>query len=111
MKNLQTLVLCLCCAFSAPTASAQVRSCGTMDNLQLLKQEDSQLAERMNQIEQFTQQWVADHPDGSGSRAVYTIPVVVHVVYNTTTENISDAQIQSQIAVLNKDFGRTNTDA
>lgn len=82
-----------------------------MENLQLLLQQDEQLAERMEQIEQFTEQWVAAHPQGSGARAVYTIPVVVHVVYNTTTENISDAQVQSQIAVLNKDFSRTNTDA
>ncbi len=43
--------------------------------------------------------------------AVVTIPVVVHVVYNTSAENISLTQIQSQIAVLNRDFRRTNTDA
>ena len=39
-----------------------------------------------------------------------TIPVVVHVVYNDSSENISDAQIYSQIDALNKDFTRTNTD-
>ena len=38
------------------------------------------------------------------------IPVVVHVVYNTPSENISDAQIKSQIAVLKKDFRATNAD-
>ncbi|MCL4109532.1 UNVERIFIED_CONTAM: hypothetical protein GTU68_038927 [Idotea baltica] len=40
-----------------------------------------------------------------------TIPVVVHVVYNTEEENISDAQIQSQLDVLNEDFRRLNSDA
>ena len=40
-----------------------------------------------------------------------TIPVVVHVVYKNNNENISDAQIQSQIDVLNQDFTHTNTDA
>ena len=40
-----------------------------------------------------------------------TIPVVVHVVYKNANENISDAQIQSQLDVLNEDFTRTNTDA
>src|SRR5690606_3451761 len=39
-----------------------------------------------------------------------TIPVVVHVVYKTNAQNISDAQIQSQIAVLNDDFRMRNTD-
>ncbi len=43
--------------------------------------------------------------------ATYNIPVVVHVLYNTTAQNISDAQIQSQIDVLNQDFNRLNADA
>ena len=38
------------------------------------------------------------------------IPVVVHVVFRNATENISDAQIQSQIDVLNADFRATNPD-
>jgi len=44
------------------------------------------------------------------SSSVITIPVVVHVVYNTEIENISDEQILSQINRLNKDFRRTNED-
>src|SRR5947207_1794051 len=39
-----------------------------------------------------------------------TIPVVVHVVYHTPSENISDQQIQSQIDVLNEDFRMMNSD-
>ncbi len=35
------------------------------------------------------------------------IPIVVHVIHNGGAENISDAQINSQIAVLNEDFGKT----
>jgi hypothetical protein len=42
---------------------------------------------------------------------VTTIPVVVHIVHNTDEQNISDAQIASQIDVLNRDFGMKNTDA
>jgi hypothetical protein len=41
---------------------------------------------------------------------VFRIPVVFHVVYNTTAENISDALLQSQIDVLNEDFRRRNSD-
>jgi hypothetical protein len=53
----------------------------------------------------------------SGMRAparvgVVTIPVVVHVVHNPASpaENISKAQIDSQIDVLNQDFRATNPD-
>ncbi|WP_051973559.1 zinc metalloprotease [Cryobacterium sp. MLB-32] len=38
------------------------------------------------------------------------IPVVVHVVYNHDDQNISDDQVASQIAVLNRDFRKTNPD-
>ena len=47
-------------------------------------------------------------------RPVITIPVVVHVIHKGepvgTGTNISDAQIQSQIDVLNQDFRRLNSD-
>ncbi len=42
---------------------------------------------------------------------VYTIPVVVHIVYSTSSQDIDDEFILSQIAVLNEDFRRTNLDA
>jgi tRNA1(Val) A37 N6-methylase TrmN6 len=38
------------------------------------------------------------------------IPVVVNVLYNTADENISTAQIQSQIDVLNDDFNGANSE-
>ena len=43
-------------------------------------------------------------------KKAYTIPVVVHVVFRTAQENISDTQIRSQIAVLNKDYRAQNAD-
>lgn len=44
---------------------------------------------------------------------VYTIPVVVHVIYNpsTPTSNISDEQVLEQLEALNNDFRRLNLDA
>lgn len=45
------------------------------------------------------------------SGQVVVIPVVVHVVYNTANQNISESQIKSQIGVLNKDYRRLNSDA
>ena len=39
-----------------------------------------------------------------------TIPVAVHVLYYSADQNISDAQVESQIDVLNEDFTATNKD-
>ncbi|HAD97885.1 MAG TPA: PKD domain-containing protein, partial [Cryomorphaceae bacterium] len=40
------------------------------------------------------------------SDSVRTIPVVVHIIHNGGPENISDAQVQSQIQILNEDYGK-----
>lgn len=39
------------------------------------------------------------------------IPVVFHIVYSSQSQNISAEQIQSQLAVINEDFSRSNPDA
>lgn len=44
------------------------------------------------------------------SRTAVQVQVVVHVVWKTLAENISDAQIHSQIEALNRDFNRANAD-
>jgi PKD repeat protein len=40
----------------------------------------------------------------------YTIPVVFHVLHQNGIENISDAQIQDQIDIFNRDYNLQNTD-
>jgi hypothetical protein len=60
--------------------------------------------------ERLTQEYIAMKKRGMIQQAAITIPVVVNVVYRTAAENVSDAQIQSQIDVLNKDFNATNSD-
>lgn len=44
------------------------------------------------------------------ARGLITIPIIVHVVYHTNEQNISDQQIKSQVSVLNKDFRAQNSD-
>jgi len=39
-----------------------------------------------------------------------TIPVVVHVVWNTSAENVPDATVQAMVATMNADFQGTNPD-
>ncbi|WP_051878834.1 M43 family zinc metalloprotease [Chryseobacterium sp. FH1] len=51
-----------------------------------------------------------DYMTKKGAKTVVTIPIVVHVLYSTTAMNISDAQILSQIKVLNDDFRKLNAD-
>ncbi|WP_395050274.1 zinc metalloprotease [Flavobacterium sp.] len=95
---------------TAPTTSATAhRSCASQEVLEAQLAADPTLAIRMNQIEAFTQSTISR----SNFKLVngnIVIPVVVNVLWRTTAENISDAQIQSQIDVLNKDFTASNSD-
>lgn len=99
----------LCCLATGLFAQDAARNCSTMEVDARLRAEDPGYATRMEAIESFTQEYVSNN--AGGTRATVTIPVVVHVVYNNATENISDAQILSQIDVLNDDFRRNNADA
>ena len=101
MKRIQLVFLALFCAFSV--AQAQ-RVCGSTEHLQNQLQNNPALQLHMEAIEKFTEQYIANNPSQAGERAVITIPVVWHVVWNVNTpsQNISDAQIASQMTVLNE---------
>ena len=67
---------------------------------------DPDRVRRLQALEEFTALY--QHP--LSKRSANTIPVVVHVLYRTGVENISQAQVISQIRVLNEDFRRLNAD-
>ena len=92
----------------ALNASAQ-RVCAAHDVLEQQLLENPLLQEMMEEIERHTEGFI-NTPEGVHERVQVTIPVVVNVIWNTTAENISDAQIQSQIDVLNADFRALNAD-
>jgi hypothetical protein len=82
-----------------------------MDEHRRLAQLYPEYRRRRREIELETREFIARYA-GEGLRTgVVRIPVVVHVVWNTAAQNVSAAQIQSQIDVLNADFRRTNADA
>lgn len=89
--------------------SAQHRSCAAEEILQQQLRDNPSMRQEVDRIMQHTEQFI--ERGGAQDRLVVTIPVVVHVVYYNSTQNVSDAQIASQIDVLNADFRRLNADA
>ncbi len=85
------------------------RNCGTMHHLDFLKTQDKTIEAKMNAIEVQTNNFIQQQAMMK-TTSVVNIPVVVHVVYNTSAQNISDAQVKSQIDVLNEDFRKLNAD-
>lgn len=86
------------------------RGCASTEHLQAQLLEDPSMLNRMNQIEAYTQEAMKNSAKFRLVNGQIEIPVVVNVLYRTAAENISLAQIQSQIDVLNRDFNGTNTD-
>jgi hypothetical protein len=96
-------------------ANAQ-QTCHSHEYVQQLIKADPLLAQRLKDREAAeanpsNKEFLSTINTGAGSVSpIIRIPVVVHVLYNTAAQNISDEQIRSQIDALNRDFRRLNDD-
>lgn len=85
------------------------RNCATLEHWKFIAKTNPSATQSRALIERQTQLF-ANNPELRTDPGIL-IPVIVNVVYNTATENISDEQILEQIRVLNEDFGHINPDA
>jgi hypothetical protein len=98
------------CLLVATIAFAQ-RDCANSIYINQQISADPSFANKITDIENFVRgQKIAAKENGAEAPNVITIPVVVHVLYKTAAQNISDEQIKSQLDVLNSDFRRKNAD-
>lgn len=101
------LLIAVCFSFAL---QAQ-RTCATNAKIEQLKADDPGFAAHhkvttryLTDVKNLQKSNTSQTPD------VVTIPVVFHVLYKNQTQNISDAQINSQLAVMNADFRKCNSD-
>jgi hypothetical protein len=93
------------------------RECASHDYIGFLKSDPS-VAQRLLAAENFissannsvSANASTEKTTEETSKNIIRIPVVVHVIYNSASQNISDEQITSQIEALNRDFRRHNAD-
>ena len=52
----------------------------------------------------------SEYDDKIDTEPVIRIPIVYHVLYENSDQNLGDAQLQSQVDVLNKDFRALNSE-
>ena len=84
--------------------------CGSNEAIKQQMSIDPMYKKKVEELLKNKGHYTRSEQKGSPSQSSITIPVVVHVVYNTADQNISDAQVQSQIDVMNEDFSATNKD-
>ncbi|MEP2774274.1 MAG: T9SS type A sorting domain-containing protein [Fulvivirga sp.] len=90
-------------------ANAQERHCASQEVHERHLANDPDYAQRQAEIQALTERF-AQNPENRQANGQIIIPCIIHVVYENSQENISDAQVQSQIDRLNKDFSATNSD-
>ena len=95
---------------SAPTPPPTTRNCGAMQEHFHLLETTPNFRKNQLALEHASRARLRFAP--AARTGPYRIPVVVHVVHNANrpAEKITDAQVKSQIAVLNQDFRGTNPD-
>lgn len=95
---------------NSPTTSGQRRRmCGAMEVHQRLLEEYPDFRKKQVDIERFMSRRML-FGETARRAGPSVIQVVVHVVYNKASDNISDEQVQSQIDVLNRDYQAKNDD-
>ena len=81
-----------------------LKHCSTDEYFAEQLEHDPMLKAHHDELDELTQRFVANYDGKVSTRALVTIPVVFHVVYNTTAQNVSNAMIAAQLKVLNDDF-------
>jgi hypothetical protein len=107
---MRTFVLGICISISS-IAFAQ-RDCATQSYMEEQKRSYPSLSDKLEIVENFIRRQKTNvRLQGEGAVPVIKIPVVVHVLYSSPSQNISEAQVKSQIEALNRDFRRDNADS
>lgn len=80
--------------------------CGTSYYNKQIEEAHPENAIQAEKIKERLRNRVPNTKDG----AIIVIPVVVHILHQDGTENISDAQVHDAIKMLNEDYRRENSD-
>lgn len=99
-KNIITFII-TCSVFYLNAQTNSTEPCGFDE---YIRQHKKTADEFEKQIQKFLSDQKNILQQNVQSNNIKTIPVVVHVIHNNGTENISDAQILSQIQILNEDY-------
>lgn len=105
MKRILILIMFALWVFNT---SAQQRFCATQQYNEQQLLDNPALAKNRSEIKIQISKLTTDKNHPRAFSSSLAIPVVVHVIYKTPEQNISDEQIISQIDVLNEDFLATN---
>ncbi|MCK6650729.1 MAG: hypothetical protein L6Q66_13820, partial [Bacteroidia bacterium] len=100
----------LLAASSVNVTAQESYKCGTSQAHQKVYAQYPELLQAEMDNNVLLSQIIQSNKQMKAAEQVYTIPVVFHVLHINGSENISDAQIQDQINILNRDYRKLNAD-
>ena len=91
--------------------NAQVHFCNTTEKQNSWFEKHPELKVYFDQLQEQARvndsvQSQSGHQERSSAVAIYTIPVVFHILHKGGAENISDAQVIDAIDILSRDFNK-----
>lgn len=108
-KTSALVLFALLCMLFLPSQSQAQRTCGT-DILMEQAKSTPEGQQRFENLEFQIRNWINQNAGNRTSAATYIIPTVVHIVQETSTDEIPDACVHDQIRILNEDFQAMNAD-
>ena len=92
---------CICFNAQAQNCATEQfpKSCNNCSSEKLLLEDEAKF-----------QAFIENDKNNITFRAAPIIPVVFHIVYNKPSQDFTDAQVQKQLDILNRDFARLNPD-
>ena len=113
-KSLLNFLVFLLLAGSASSQKKHLpehRTCGTMEHHNFLLKSRPEYAKEVEKYGTRIETYMEEKKVAKSTSSVnITIPVVIHILYNNASENISNNQALSQLTVLNEDFQKMNAD-
>lgn len=89
-----------------------VHYCHSNEKMDEIQHHNPELYHQMEienqELEEWTAHYIQNEYDPNARTAIYTIPVVFHVLHTNGPENISDAQIYSALDLMNDNFNKLN---
>ncbi|MCX6200446.1 MAG: M43 family zinc metalloprotease [Bacteroidetes bacterium] len=115
MKILKSTLLSLAVIFSVMpfTVKGQGENhCGSDAMRKELITQHPEILQQEKELDAYTREFIANYHPQAGSRSAtpFIIPLVFHVINQAGSENISDAQIYSEMKIMNDNWNRRNAD-
>jgi len=106
MNKLSILIILI--LITTNVLSQNTERCHTTFAVQKLIEQDPSQEALIHAAREQTDR-ILENKNATGG--IYTVPVVFHVIYNTSEQNISETSIYSQLEILNEDYRKQNSDA